>query len=305
MHVFVSVCLQETFPTPLAVTEGLCFLCWELLNNFHTFYNLLERTHNKRNKSLKEIEPLEEYLLEEIEEKSEIGIPNEQDEDIFGEKVELEEIDVCSSSDNEDNHEKPDTGLPIDNVVEKRQQHNGTDNDSELDDSIAEAVKDDFPFPKSNGLRNPIEKHDIPHFIDDVPKRNKATYDSFLKEHFDITCDACFKPFETFALLVQHYSSEHKERGYVTCCETKFFFRHLLVDHIKYHLNPDYFKCTYCDNSFTTRRCLQVHIQLHEEKKYACSVCDKKFIKQSVLDNHKLKHFPPEKTIPCKDCGKL
>lgn len=138
------------------------------------------------------------------------------------------------------------------------------------------------------------------------PKTNRLEHDKFLQQHYKITCNKCHLPFDTFPLLCKHYSKEHNERGFVTCCEMKFFDRSLLVDHINYHLNPEYFKCKDCGKVLTQRRCLWAHMKLHEEKKFCCDVCDKKFVQKSKLERHKLTHLPAqEKKFPCNECGKL
>ncbi|XP_005189348.2 transcription factor grauzone isoform X1 [Musca domestica] len=139
-----------------------------------------------------------------------------------------------------------------------------------------------------------------------LPKMNCAEYDKFLEEHFKITCDKCQKTFERFRLLCQHFSQEHNEQGYVMCCDTKFFNRHLLVDHINYHLDPEYFKCNLCGKVLTKRIFLISHMKMHKEKKFACDECDRKFVLKYMLDKHKLTHLPEsEKKFPCNDCGKF
>ncbi|XP_073827059.1 transcription factor grauzone-like [Musca autumnalis] len=136
---------------------------------------------------------------------------------------------------------------------------------------------------------------------------DKNEYDDFLKKHFNIACQKCNLPFDTFKHYVKHCRQVHKERGYVTCCDTKFQFRKTLVDHIQYHLNAEYFKCSHCGKCFYARSYLRIHKELHEEGKFACKLCNKKFPRKYMLrKHHQKKHVPPpEKTIPCEDCGKL
>ncbi|XP_061396129.1 zinc finger protein 184-like [Musca vetustissima] len=139
-----------------------------------------------------------------------------------------------------------------------------------------------------------------------LPKINRVEYDKFLQEHFKMSCDKCSKTFERFRQLCQHFSQEHNEQGYVMCCATKFFNRRLLVDHINFHLDPEYFKCNLCGKVLTKRICLIGHMKMHEEKKFACDKCDKKFVLKHKLDKHKLTHLPEsEKKFPCNDCGKF
>lgn len=138
------------------------------------------------------------------------------------------------------------------------------------------------------------------------PKTNRQEIDRFLAEHIKLTCNSCDNSFETFPQLLKHSSKEHKERGYVICCESKHYTRRSLVDHINYHLNPECFKCEQCPKVLKTRSGLLAHVQkCHGEKTYACDVCDKRFPKKYKLERHKMRHFPDEeKQFPCNECGK-
>ncbi|XP_061396130.1 transcription factor grauzone-like [Musca vetustissima] len=139
-----------------------------------------------------------------------------------------------------------------------------------------------------------------------LPKVDTIEYDKFLQEHFKITCDKCLQTFERFRQLCQHFSQEHNEQGYVVCCETKFFKRAVLVDHINLHLDPEYFNCKICGKAMTTRICLISHMKMHDEKKFACDQCPKKFVEKYKLTVHKLTHLPEsEKKFPCNECGKF
>ncbi|TMW41176.1 hypothetical protein DOY81_013746 [Sarcophaga bullata] len=79
------------------------------------------------------------------------------------------------------------------------------------------------------------------------PRTKRKEHDQFIAKHLkDIACELCKTSFETFAALRQHFASIHKQKGYVICCNKKFFNRTRLVDHIHSHLNPDHLKCSEC-----------------------------------------------------------
>ncbi|XP_059220625.1 zinc finger protein 492-like [Stomoxys calcitrans] len=271
--------IQES-TSPLCI----CMICWTELDRFNKFYACIEQAHN---------------IL-----KQAVAKPPSDPLDPFPQEVLLEsEIDQAILFTADSNQ-----GNELYLVHGDNQGLFDGNYDDETNEENAKNVScNNVPANTNNECMDECMSDTSPvNFIIDAAKRNKADYDAFLKEHFKITCDKCYQTLETFALLAQHYSKSHNERGYVVCCETKFFYRHFLVDHIKYHLNPDYFKCTYCDKSFSTRRCLQIHIQLHEDRKHACDKCDKKYIKRYLLEKHKLTHMPkPEKKFSCNECGKL
>lgn len=183
---------------------------------------------------------------------------------------------------------------------------NGDDNDCSESDPCLLQPNGESKKKKSKRKRSSADKCNMSRKSYYTPKTNRLEHDKFLQEHYKITCNKCHLPFDTFPLLCKHYSKEHNERGLVTCCEMKFFDRSLLVDHINFHLNPEYFKCKVCGKVLTQRRCLRAHMKLHEEKQFQCNVCNKKFFQKTILERHKLTHLSQhEKKHPCSECGKL
>uniref|UniRef100_A0A1I8MG54 C2H2-type domain-containing protein n=1 Tax=Musca domestica TaxID=7370 RepID=A0A1I8MG54_MUSDO len=254
-----------------------------------------------------------------VENKQDIS---ENSGDIFeNEQDPMEFIDNNSDSnfsDNdgeEDDHTDSDDDLPLIHKVKIQQskksskKNNKTkdvDNEDHEEKHGDNGKKRKKKLAKSTKKSTSCSKRSTNRQTSTLPKINRVEYDKFLQEHFKMTCDKCQKTFERFRLLCQHFSQEHNEQGYVMCCATKFFNRRLLVDHINYHLDPEYFKCNLCGKVLTKRICLIGHMKMHEEKKFACDKCDKKFVLKHKLDKHKLTHLPEsEKKFPCNDCGKF
>lgn len=76
-----------------------------------------------------------------------------------------------------------------------------------------------------------------------------------------LSCVACNDAFENFTLLKRHFRKKHPKLSfYVTCCQRKFKDRHQLEEHIRVHLNPDFFKCTTCGKCFSKKRNLTMHL---------------------------------------------
>lgn len=72
---------------------------------------------------------------------------------------------------------------------------------------------------------------------------DKAVYDQFITENFDMTCDHCDVKFITFQNARQHYKDKHNENdGYLKCCGKKLRQLWMVQDHINTHLNPETFK---------------------------------------------------------------
>ncbi|XP_073823765.1 uncharacterized protein [Musca autumnalis] len=249
---------------------------------------------------------------------------NDQDPVAYNDNSSSDSQDSDNDYDAGDNTDSDDDDLPLIHKVKnqkgkeasarktnKGKDGNNGDNENEKEEkSLTKSKKRRKPSTKSSPCKtsqsSKKRESTTNRKTSTLPKINRVEYDKFLQEHFKITCDKCSKTFERFRLLCQHFSQEHNEQGYVTCCATKFFNRRLLVDHINFHLDPEYFKCNLCGKVLTKRICLIGHMKMHEEKKFACDKCDKKFVLKHKLDKHKLTHLPEsEKKFPCNECGKF
>lgn len=64
-----------------------------------------------------------------------------------------------------------------------------------------------------------------------------------IAQHFDATCDLCSVELKTLKRAITHYDSEHNiDEGYLKCCGLKFKRDKLVMDHVRWHINPDIFK---------------------------------------------------------------
>lgn len=141
-----------------------------------------------------------------------------------------------------------------------------------------------------------------------APRRKTSDYDNFIATNFKLTCFLCEKPLENFRELKIHFREQHKTNGYVKCCGKKLLKRGVLVDHIKFHNNPEYFKCEHCKKLFADGRGLEVHLQFFHgsrERIYRCDICSKGFFRRVLLTRHYAIHAPEEqKNIKCPQCEK-
>ncbi|XP_013102629.1 zinc finger protein 391-like [Stomoxys calcitrans] len=259
----------------------LCMNCWNELNGFHKFFTRIQEAHTN-------------ILLCEIKSEFDPLEDNKNLESFVNESLNECEIEETSSTATDYGQEiKIDIDRDYNRILDKNYESDDESTDHEQSNAVSE--ENDSPLRRN-------EASDERKII----KRNTAEYDDFLKKHFQINCDKCNEPFETFPLLAQHFSQVHNERGYAVCCGNKFVYRSCLVEHIRLHVDPDYYKCSYCTKRFTNKRNLQLHTLLHVDKKYACDKCDKKYARKSQLGEHKLTHMPkPEKKFQCKECGKF
>lgn len=207
--------------------------------------------------------------------------------------AEVESIEIKKESSKKDTHDNTD-----DDEVMKSDDHSDLEHTSDNNDNHSDSDSE-------RNMDNKIQKTYY------KPRTKRKEHDQFIGKHFkDIICELCKTHFETFAVLRQHFTKAHKQKGYVICCNKKFFNRTRLVDHIHFHLNPDHLKCTKCSRIMSDSLHLERHmLRFHgatELKKKHCDVCQKPFIDGYSLRIHKLTHLPDDaKKFPCEDCGKL
>lgn len=80
----------------------------------------------------------------------------------------------------------------------------------------------------------------------DSSKKDSGTIDLSLvdiPQYFDMNCDLCDIKFDSLINAKQHYSKKHKiAKGYVKCCNKRFSQPSHVLDHVRWHTNPNTFK---------------------------------------------------------------
>ncbi|XP_061401292.1 transcription factor grauzone [Musca vetustissima] len=131
--------------------------------------------------------------------------------------------------------------------------------------------------------------------------------DAQIGQYMTLQCDACSTETENFASLRVHMRKHGIKRGYAKCCNKKFFKRALLLDHIRHHLDPEYFRCEDCDRAFVDRQSMRNHFllkhQKEEDKIFECPQCSKKFAKKYLLEQHKM-FTHRDRSTTCKNCNR-
>ena len=156
-----------------------------------------------------------------------------------------------------------------------------------------------------------------------LPKRNKRSK--------SYTCYWCKKVFPQHKELNQHIMDDHPNDGFhcrycgqnfksysgrykhimihigfkyqCKTCEKIFRYPYELRDHEKLHTNLVKFYCKEQDcesKSYSTKKALQQHMQVHDDKVFTCDVCQKTFNTKGYLQQHFRIH---DKNVVAK-CGK-
>ena len=226
------------------------------------------------------------------------------------EKPEYEEerndcFDSCIKNEpiNED-YEKTEYNFKIFEVEES--QYNDTHNHRMID--YSDADRQNYYYNSSYKAANSDEEEADNESImrrASLGKLKKNDIIDFYKEfQFKLECTICNTLESTFASLCVHYKNQHNMRGFAMCCGVKFGRRHLLIDHLCVHKDPNFFKCNKCHRVYQARDNLNFHLRKNRcTPKYECDQCGKQFLIQKNLMRHKLTHLKPiDKIFNCEKC---
>ncbi|KAI8128859.1 Transcription factor grauzone [Lucilia cuprina] len=284
----------------------LCLTCWKELDQFHKFYLRIEEAHIQFGKI-----NLGKEFKEENDMKNFAACCLEPEILIEPNILEDEETSCLKTNNKADIGVNQLNNDPLEKTIviktkKKRNFINKTKTDikSEPDHSSDSASEREEDNPNSHESSKEAKQK--------IKRLNRKEKDKFIVENFDqMFCDVCGVPFENFSSMLKHFSREHKRKGYLLCCNRKFYERNNLVDHLQCHLNPDYFKCPQCGKVLSDRKNFKSHLlRVHRPKdvvlKHSCEICGKSFTQGYVLRTHKLTHLPKEeKKFPCTECGKF
>ena len=133
-------------------------------------------------------------------------------------------------------------------------------------------------------------------------------------------CRFCGKNFHSNSGHYKHMMVHIGFKYQCSTCEQVFRYPYELRDHQKIHTNLGKFFCKEenCkDHSYTTKKALQQHQQVHSDKVFTCDVCQKEFKTKGYLQQHFRIHDknflahcgekcknPSDRRKHQKDCGK-
>ncbi len=127
-------------------------------------------------------------------------------------------------------------------------------------------------------------------------KRHALTHESPKFE-----CDICFKRFTLNSELKRHSVIHQEKIIFYHCptCSKAFSQPNYLKRHIeRTHPDPTQaVKCTICDMLFSHKYKLQCHMKTHQEGKFRCANCERKFYRSDHLKKHVCK------TLKCPKCS--
>ncbi|XP_036339544.1 transcription factor grauzone-like [Rhagoletis pomonella] len=316
------------------ISKKICEICWQRIFDFHSFWLTIDGKQKTLQTHLAGTEIKPDFDAFETEEFPGTNLSShihyksselrEPEIDIIGVKtnvfVDELEIEVNQIKDvdiKEDHVSIPTLSLTSDKetkqavgVKNSKKRNPNKKNSSKATGRHAKNLK------KSKVSIGP--KHDSKD-IEDLGSKAKANasqdsqlsmreVDEFIAANTQLTCCLCSAPLKNFTELKKHFRVDHHCNGYVTCCNNRYLRRTLYVDHLKLHMDPDFFKCAICNKQLKSRNNYKNHMNTRhpdEEKLlYQCKSCPRKFAKRYILDYHLKYNHQPERNHICKTCNK-
>ncbi|KAM7342169.1 transcription factor grauzone-like [Cochliomyia hominivorax] len=310
----------------------ICNSCWQIIKDFHDFYETIEKAHNR-------FEQQNAASIKQEEDKPCTSTIKQEQEGFEENVMQIEvEIDVNANVETELDvvKENPLEAERIDNEVEPEQEYENDNDDSSYNDFDNSEISEEAESSTEEKMEIKLKKDKCKRKAKEKitkkstkvknldqhernPKRSgrKKWTDKFLdpilteemiKKHINMMCDLCVFVGSSFPDMVSHFKKYHpKVRPYIMCCDRKFTKRYYVAQHALKHEDPNYFRCEQCNKSFTTTCSLRTHnLSYHapeEELLHSCESCPRKFARRNLLEQHRPVHIPKEQwTFLCTKC---
>ncbi|XP_073829208.1 uncharacterized protein [Musca autumnalis] len=145
---------------------------------------------------------------------------------------------------------------------------------------------------KQNSLNNGQISEELDEFI--------ARY------HSNVQCNICNLTFIRFSELEKHFHLQHPHASdglHILCCGLKFSNRLQLLEHICWHLDPNYFTCDLCNVCHSTIQSLTGHFQFNHPQQYEELMARLHQKKPDVRITHQEIDEFIEQNMPPTQCG--
>ncbi|XP_053685076.1 zinc finger protein 808-like [Sabethes cyaneus] len=99
-----------------------------------------------------------------------------------------------------------------------------------------------------------------------VPKDQQSipadsALDRMVLNHHKLFCDLCSAPLKNFIEMRKHFTTVHGEEPYLMCCDRKLYKKYRMVQHLQLHIDPNAFRCEYCNKRYSSKKVLREHVK--------------------------------------------
>lgn len=239
-------------------SKVICLSCKDTAINFYDFYRVVQTNQSLFREYAKKVQPNASPVEDEQPPRFIFTIRTTSDGvALLNDCGTLEySLDADVSDDNKsnqsENSEKPalqNYGVVDENSVNIPSDSRtvGTYDEANLEGVSVEAVgKIDSNNDCDSNNKTLFSRKNIDEKLPDHLKvrTSKEQSDAQIKEFVNLNCDICktATQFNSFKELQEHFNLEHNQRGYVECCDKKFYRKDRLMNHITNHIYPDAFK---------------------------------------------------------------
>jgi KRAB domain-containing zinc finger protein len=115
----------------------------------------------------------------------------------------------------------------------------------------------------------------------------------FHSDEGKVKCEICKKNFKHLQSLRFHQKIHESKRFECQFCDLKYLTEGQLNHHMKFHKNPEQFKCLICGHQTKRKEHLEMHLKTHNknrEKNFRCNQCDFKTNHKQSLKSHLKSH---------------
>lgn len=199
-------------------STSICGTCWSITENFHRLYETVQLAEaNLSNYECQVDSPAE---MDTIDNYTEYHQPVDDD---------FVSHDVKPSMDDENiveevviiNHQQQQLIEFKEEVVKEEEM---------IDEE--EVIATSSSTKSSPRMKIAISQEDIQRRRERIDDENQQ-----IRDFFRMNCELCDLTFNTMKEATMHYRKQHKQAGYLVCCEKKFFRRCLALDHINHHIS--------------------------------------------------------------------
>lgn len=252
-------------PNINTTTTIICLKCLDTVLDFHTLYKKVEQIYNKDEQMWQSgtagLHPPPSLDFEIIKVENDGAIEDNKSAFDTFEGIKLESAGECDKIDatagarikqvldHDDDVDLADDNLDYNCIEHSDDGSNLSTRSSSSDRKIIRKKRTNKKTAKKKATAKkvPIKSHEkkLSIYGQEKAPRTKKDYDAEerrILEYFCLTCKLCGYGANNILDYMNHSQAVHQTRGFLECCDKKFYKKIYIVDHIEWHTNPDQFK---------------------------------------------------------------